>query len=163
MSNFDHRALEGFKSAPQRLVRNLAAAADRYLNDIEDRERRIRALEERLAAAELENAKDFPPVLVIVDHRGYVEVKSPAYVPVHVVELHDCGDPAASEDRARGRTPWRYRGSWDAKTIAAGGPALDKFKLAYLEGERLVYAALNEAAKEGAAPSDSRGETRDAS
>lgn len=149
MSEFGRKNLDALMHAPQRHVRNLAAFAGRLLDRIEALERQLRDEQEARAACEL--AKDYPPVVVVVDHTGHVEVRSAVYVPVHIAEVHDMGDAIASEDRARGRVPWRYRGAFDAKAIAAGGPAIDKYKLAYIEGERLLYRALSECA-----PAESR-------
>jgi hypothetical protein len=145
MASYDLKALEGYKHAPNLIVRNLAAAAHRYLTRLEEALEKVRNLEEQITEAQV--AAD-PVLLVIVDHHGSIDVRAKAWLPVAVVEMHDAGSPVASEDRARSRTPWKYRELWDGVSVARGGPAVDRYKLAYIEGEVLIHRALSEAAKE---------------
>jgi hypothetical protein len=87
-----------------------------------------------------------PPILILADHKGCIEVKAERYQPVKVVSVNESNDrnPDTADDEARGKTPLAFRHLWDCKTIARGNVGVDRYKRSWIEAQVFLVKALTQ-------------------
>lgn len=82
------RQLEGLRHCPDKRVQRAVAIAEKEMQRRDDAERKVRDLQEELAAKELAQDKR---VLVVLQRDGTVEVWTKADIIVKFAHLHDLG------------------------------------------------------------------------
>jgi hypothetical protein len=137
MNPMTPKQVAGLTHHPDRTVKRLVATALKAMERCDELAAENRRLQEEKAAEEVEK----PPILILADHKGGIEVKAEVYHRVKVIPIHeaDSRNPDEEDDDARKRTPLSHKHLWDAKTIATGHTGLDRYRRAV--GEAVLSAS----------------------
>lgn len=151
--NFTTQQLEGYRHAPSKLTRRLAATAESALDRAERAETELRDAQEQLAAAQLSAEAR---LLVVLHRNGQADVWARDWTPVHVVCLHDLGPGREdeAEDEMLKRLPMAYRELFTVagKVILTGTcrGCLDRTGYEYMQIVRSTHGVLKQWEREAA-------------